>query len=133
MPGLNLKNVKTNASSGSVNQKPSKRGKSEANDEYAKARIEELKQRCELYSLRVARLRSNLLDANEVRSEYIAVTDAIKSVIAKGPLSRTEKSDVLAQRVPVDQFLESVTRRQTTDTGRKDASPAASEGIDFES
>lgn len=127
--GLNLKNIKVNPNSGSVNQTPSKRSKSEASGEYERVRLREIEQRCELYALKLERLKADLLDRAEVEAAYSEITSAIRTVIAGSKLSRSEKRDILSNLLTVKEFAANVTR-QSADRAKNEAGPVISNGID---
>ena len=82
----------------------SRHGPAACTRQYQLARIEELKGRSELYSIRVAKLKTDLLDAGQVRSEYLRVTNAIREVLGRSLLSKAERTDALGQLVTVNQF-----------------------------
>jgi hypothetical protein len=75
--------------------------------------------------MRIAKLKSNLLDRVEVESEFAAVVGAIKQVIMQSRLSKAEKADLFANLLTTDQFVNNVAQRQKADSTQNDQSVVA--------
>jgi len=80
--------------------------------EYERARIREVEGHAELFELRVAKMRGELLDRSIIAREMDLIFGTIKELILGLPISDSHKADVLRNLSRIPLILDNVAEKQ---------------------
>jgi hypothetical protein len=122
-------NVKARAESGAAGSRLEATPKTD----YERVRIHEISKRAELYDLKIARLKAEVLDRREVETEFAALMSVIRAIILGSRLSKGEKQDIFRNLAGAADFADQIGEKQKgSDQEEPGVIPGLDGGIDSE-